>query len=235
MKNKKSLALLSLCAFLSFNVSASIIMTGTRIVFPSDVKEKIIQFKNPDPQPYVVQLQITTENNEADNNAPFSLVPPVFRMEPHAGHSVRLIANGTEVLPKDKESIFYLNFTQLPALKASQQEKNQLVIAVTSRVKIFYRPSTLAGQPSEAYQSLKFSLQGNSVAVNNPTGFYIIIRKAELMMGKSPVTLGESVMIPPQSTVQLPTTRKITTLNGASLKLILVNDYGADVTREIHL
>lgn len=219
----------------SFNTNASIIMTGTRVIFPSNTTERIIQFKNPDPQPYVVQLQITTENNAPDNNAPFTLVPPVFRMEPHSGHSVRLLANGTEGLPQDKESIFYLNFTQLPALKSSQQEKNQLVIAVTSRVKIFHRPLTLTGKSSEAYQSLKFNLQKNAVAVNNPTGFYITVRKTELEMGKNSLTLAESVMIPPKSTIQWHTARKITTLNGASLKLILVNDYGADITRKIRL
>jgi len=235
MKIKNTLALLSLCTCLTFTASASVIMTGTRIVFPSNVTEKIVQFKNPDPQPFIVQLQITNEKNQPDNNAPFTLVPPVFRMEPNSGHSVRLITNGTEVLPKDKESIFYLNFTQLPALKASQQNNNQLVIAVTSRVKIFYRPAALTGLPTDASQSLKFGLQQGDVVVNNPTGFYITIRKAQLEMGKNSATLAESVMIPPKSTVKWHVSKKITTLNGASLKLILVNDYGADVTREMHL
>lgn len=235
MKIKNHLALLSLCALVTFNASASVIMTGTRIVFPSNATEKTIQFKNPDPQPFVVQLQITNEKNQPDNNAPFALVPPVFRMEPNSGNSVRLMANGTEMLPKDKESIFYLNFTQLPALKESQKNSNQLVIAVTSRVKIFYRPTALADQPSEASQSLVFSLQQGDVVVHNPTGFYITVRKAELNPGKNSVTLAESVMIPPQSTVKWHTERKITTLNGRPLKLILVNDYGADFVREIHL
>lgn len=236
MKNKILSGLLGLCAFISVNASSSVVMTGTRVIFPSDATEKIVQFQNSDPQPYVVQLQITNENNEPDNNAPFTMVPPVFRMEPNTGNSIRLIANGTKILPQDRESVFYLNFTQLPALKASQQDMNQLVIAVTSRVKIFYRPAKLTVQPDEAYRSLKFSVRQDSVTVNNPTGFYITVRKASLeMSSKKTVTLAESVMIPPKSTLQWHADRKITTLDGALLKLILVNDYGADVTREIQL
>jgi len=235
MINKKILTLLSLCMFVVSSASASVIMTGTRVVFPSNATEKVVQFKNPDPQPFVVQLKITKENNETDDNSPFTLVPPVFRMEPNSGHSVRLIANGTAALPQDKESIFYLNFTQLPALKASQQHDNQLVIAVTSRVKIFYRPVALSGSSSEASESLKFSLQQGNLAVTNPTGFYITVREADLTMGKNVTTVATSVMIPPKSTVQWHTAKNISTLNGASLKLILVNDYGADFTREIHL
>ena len=235
MINKKILSLLSLCTLIVSSASASVIMTGTRIVFPSSTTEKVVQFKNPDPQPFVVQLKITNENNQPDDNAPFALVPPVFRMEPNSGHSVRLIAKDTEVLPQDKESLFYLNFTQLPALKTSQQKDNQLVIAVTSRVKIFYRPTSLIGLASDASKSLKFSLQDNNIIVNNPTGFYIIIRKADLTTGKAATTIATSVMIPPKSSVQWHAAKKITTLNGASLKLILVNDYGADVTQEMHL
>lgn len=233
--NKKILSFLSLCIFIVSSASASVIMTGTRVIFTSGITEKVVQFKNPDPQPFVVQLKITNENNEPDNNAPFTLVPPVFRMEPDSGHSVRLIANGAKALPQDKESIFYLNFTQLPAQKASQQNDNQLVVAVTSRVKIFYRPATLTGSAGDASKSLKFSLQEGNVIVNNPTGFYITVRQADLITGKTAISLAKSVMIPPKSSVQWHAAKKITTLNGASLKLILVNDYGADVTQEMHL
>lgn len=217
------------------SASASIVMTGTRVIFPSAVTEKIIQFKNPDPQPYVVQLQFTKEDNEPDDLAPFVLVPPVFRMEPHTGQSVRLIANNTSGLPQDKESVFYLNFTQLPALKATQKDQNQLVIAVTSRVKIFYRPELLKGQQSDAYQSLKFSLKDGSLFVDNPTGFYITVRKAELVINGNTSEITKSLMISPKSTMKLHTIKKLTSLEGALLKLTLVNDYGTDVKREMHL
>ncbi|HCM61174.1 MAG TPA: molecular chaperone [Morganella sp. (in: Bacteria)] len=232
---KKIIYLFSFFVFSLFvsNVNASVIMTGTRVVFSSVSTEKIIQFKNPDSQPYVIQLQLTTADNNPDSSAPFVLVPPVFRMEPHTGQSVRLIANGTEHLPENKESVFYLNFTQLPALKATEQ--NRLVIAVTSRVKIFYRPDSLKGQVNDAYQSVNFSLNNGVLTVHNPTGFYISIRKAILKTGNESVVIRESDMLSPQSTVQWRIPAKIKTLKGALLEITMVNDYGTDYKKEKHL
>ncbi|MCI9740281.1 molecular chaperone [Proteus mirabilis] len=232
---KKIIYLFTFFVFSLFvsNVTASVIMTGTRVVFSSVLTEKIIQFKNPDSQPYVIQLQLTTADNKPDPSAPFVLVPPVFRMEPHTGQSVRLIANGTENLPENKESIFYLNFTQLPALKATEQ--NRLVIAVTSRVKIFYRPDSLKGQATDAYQSVNFSLNNGTLTVHNPTGFYISIRKAVLKTENESVVIRESDMLSPQSTVQWQIPAKIKTLKGALLEMTMVNDYGTDYKKEKHL
>ncbi|HCR4019238.1 TPA: molecular chaperone, partial [Morganella morganii] len=215
------------------NVNASVIMTGTRVIFSSVSTEKIIQLKNPDSQPYVIQLQLTTADNKPDPSAPFVLVPPVFRMEPHTGQSVRLIANKTENLPENKESVFYLNFTQLPALKATEQ--NRLVIAVTSRVKIFYRPNSLKGQVTDAYQSVNFNLNNGVLTVHNPTGFYISIRKAVLKTGNESVVIRESDMLSPQSTVQWRVPAKIKTLKGALLEMTMVNDYGTDYKKEKNL
>ena len=211
---------------------ASVVMTGTRIIFPSGVNEKIIQFSNPDPQPYIMQLQLTTENNQPDLKAPFVLLPPVFRMEPHTGQSVRLIANGTSALPQNKESLFYLNFTQLPSMKASLQDKNSLLIALTSRVKIFYRPNSLVGDPINAYKDLVFSAHQGGLKVINPTGFYINVSEAQVMISGKVISLPDAGMLAPQSTSQWRTGQKISSLNGASIKLTMVNDYGTDIIKE---
>ncbi|HCI6754934.1 TPA: molecular chaperone, partial [Klebsiella quasipneumoniae subsp. quasipneumoniae] len=179
----------------TFSANASVVMTGTRIIFPSTAIEKTIQLRNQDSHPYVVQLQMTKENGEPDNSAPFSLVPPVFRMEASTGQSARLIYTG-KPLPQNKESVFYLDFVQLPAIRASQ--KNQLIIAVRNRVKVFYRPVSLAGSPGEAYQSLVFTLNQGNLKVENPTGFNISIRKATLDINGKTLTLRESTMLSPK-------------------------------------
>lgn len=211
---------------------ASVVMTGTRIIFPSGVNEKIIQFSNPDPQPYIMQLQLTKENNQPDLQAPFVLLPPVFRMEPHTGQSVRLISNGTAALPQNKESLFYLNFTQLPSMKASLQDKNSLLIAITSRVKIFYRPNTLVGDSINASKDLVFSVRQGGLTVTNPSGFYINVSEAQVMISGKAISIPDAGMLAPQSTSQWRTGQKISSLNGASIKLTMVNDYGTDIIKE---
>lgn len=224
--------LVAIMMMIASYAQASVVMTGTRIIYPAGANEKIIQFSNPDPQPYVMQLQLTKENNQPDLQAPFVLLPPVFRMEPHSGQSVRLIANGTDRLPQNKESLFYLNFTQLPSMKSSLQGKNSLVIALTSRVKIFYRPDTLVGNSIDAYKDLVFSAHQGGLTVTNPTGFYINISAAQILMSGKVIGLPDAGMLAPQSTSQWRTGQKITSLNGASIKLTMVNDYGTDIIQE---
>lgn len=231
-KNGTRFFLATLCLMMAGYTQASVVMTGTRVIFSSGLNEKTIQFSNPDPQPYIMQLQLTKANNQPDPQAPFVLLPPVFRMEPHSGQTARLIANGTAALPKDRESLFYLNFTQLPSVKADLQGRNKLIIAITSRVKIFYRPDSLPGNPNDAYKELRFSLQQGVLKVTNPTGFYININAAEILMSGNAVSVSESTMLAPQSTTEWRPAKKITSLNGTSIKLTMVNDYGTDIIKE---
>lgn len=211
--------------------NAGVVMTGTRVIFPSSAMEKTIQLKNPDAQPYVVQLQMTDESGKVDKNSLFSPVPPVFRMEPKTGQSVRLIFTG-KGLPEDKESVFYLDFTQLPSLKKSQQEQNQLIIAIRNRVKVFYRPVSLEGTQSEAYRGLNFSIVNGNFSVENPTGFYIPIREAKLLINGQSIQLADNIMLSPKSKTSWHLSKKTTTLSGSRLQLIFVNDYGVDIKRE---
>ncbi|HHV7361217.1 TPA: fimbrial biogenesis chaperone [Morganella morganii] len=235
MKNKTGIRLLLtfICLIMTIDTQASVVMTGTRVIFPSGVNEKTIQFSNPDPQPYIMQLQLTTEDNKPDTKAPFVPLPPVFRMESHSGQTVRLIANGTAALPKDKESVFYLNFTQLPSVKSDLQEKNKLVITITNRVKIFYRPKSLQGNPNDAYKELHFSLQNGVVTAINPTGFYINITSAEIMMSDKAIPISDASILAPLSTTEWKLKQKITTSNRASIKLKVINDYGSEIIKEI--
>lgn len=235
MKNKTGIRLFLtvLCLMMAIDAQASVVMTGTRVIFPSGVNEKTIQFSNPDPQPYIMQLQLTTEDNKPDTKAPFVLLPPVFRMDPHSGQTVRLIANGTAALPKNKESVFYLNFTQLPSVKSDLQGKNKLVITITNRVKIFYRPESLLGNPNDAYKELRFSLQNGVLTAINPTGFYINITSAQIMMSGKAVPVSDAGMLAPLSTTEWKLKQKITTSSRASIKLKVINDYGSELIKDI--
>lgn len=224
--------LAALCLLITGYTQASAVMTGSRVIFPSGLHEKTIQFSNPDPQPYIMQLQITTADNQPNPKSPFVLLPPVFRMEAHSGQTVRLIANGTAALPQNRESVFYLNFTQLPSIKADLQERNHLAIAITSRVKIFYRPDSLSGNPIDAYKDLQFSLQQGALKVTNPTGYYININAAQFIKSGKSIRLSDPTMLAPMSTAKWQPTQKISSLDGAIIKLTVVNDYGTDIIKE---
>jgi len=101
------LSLLALgCAMSSL---ASVVMTGTRVIYPGGAKERSIQFSNQDDAPSVVQVWIDSGNPDSTPetaDAPFVVTPPVFRIEPKSGQTARLIFTGKD-LPQDRESVFF--------------------------------------------------------------------------------------------------------------------------------
>lgn len=215
---------------LSLNaVQASIVMTGTRVIFPAELKEKTVQLRNPDKQLYIVQVQVDDMGdikNDGGSSA-FIMTPQIFRMEPGTGQSVRLKYVGDN-LPQDRETLFYLNFTQLPVVKKSERNVNQLILAVTSRVKLFYRPKGISGDPADIGKSLKFALNGKHIRVTNPTGYFAVIKKASLQIGGRNIVLVDSAVVAPKTDMEWVPSEPVSHLSGGRLHLVLVNDYGVD-------
>lgn len=226
--------LLTTCfLFLSQNVFASVVMTGTRIIYPAQAREKTVQLRNTDIQPFIVQVQTDDghKTEQIDSDGDFIITPQIFRMESNAGQSVRLMYTG-KALPQDRESMFYMNFTQLPVSKVAQQGSNQLVLAITNRVKIFYRPAGLHKQQGDTAQSLSFSLNGKKIKVSNPGGYFAVVRRASLLTQSGEILLADSVMVSPKSHSEWTPSKPVNNLKGARLRLILVNDFGMDTVTE---
>jgi len=235
---KKSLVLaLAVLAIGGAPAHASVLMTGTRVIFPADQKEKTLQFTNADDHPNVVQIWLDTgapDSTIDTADAPFIANPQIFRVEPKAGQMVRLIYTGAD-LPQDRESVFFLNFTQAPAIKASSQGANKLVLMFSSRLKVFYRPKGLAGSPADLASQLQFRLADGQLQVSNPTGYHAVVRQASLSVGGRQIPLAESAMIAPKSSTHWKIGRAAGDLSQARLRITLVNDYGVDVVNELPL
>ncbi|WP_068794411.1 fimbrial biogenesis chaperone [Erwinia tasmaniensis] len=209
---------------------ASIVMTGTRIIFPADSKEKTLQFTNPDPVPYVLQLSVSKTpdgEGEKDEDVPFIILPPFSRMEPHSGQSVRL--NRLEgSLPEDRESVFYLSFSQIPALDKKDNDQNKLLLAITSKIKIFYRPAGLDSSPEKSVTELIIQARDRNLLLKNPTPYYINLQTISARHNGKDISLIDSVMIDPKSEKSvrlLPASGNVT--RGEKIKMVTVNDYGA--------
>lgn len=220
---------------------ASVVMTGTRVIYAANATEKTIQLTNNDDRPNLMQVWVDKGNPDSTiekADAPFVVTPQVFRMESRNGQMVRLIFTGDD-LPKDRESLFYLNFSQFPAVKVKDEgDTNKLVLMIRNRVKLFYRPAGLAGSPPgelprQLVPRLHAGPGGASVQVDNPTPYYAVVRSAQWVTNGKTLSLGDAAIIPPLSHVawSLPP-------GGAphpsddTLKLVLVNDYGGDITHE---
>lgn len=215
----------------SGNAVANVIMTGTRIIYPDDIKEKTIQLRNTSQRPYIVSIQIDDGSNidkKKRPQVPFITTPQIFRMEGGSGQSVKIIFTG-DALPQDRESVFYFSFSQLPYTEAKNKAQNQLVLALTNRLKIFYRPHDLSGHSDETAGKLRFQIWPDVIEVTNPTGYYSVIRRAELITNGKRYPLADSVMISPKSTVKWPLHANNVDAHNALIDLVTVNDYGVNM------
>ncbi|WP_179141328.1 fimbria/pilus periplasmic chaperone, partial [Cronobacter sakazakii] len=77
--------------------SASMTISGTRIIFPGNEKDVSVRTNNKGSQPALVQVWVDDGKTDSDINqvkVPFVVTPPVYRVEPGRGQSVRLVYNG---------------------------------------------------------------------------------------------------------------------------------------------
>jgi chaperone protein EcpD len=156
---------------------ASIVITGTRVIYPSDAKEVSVKVSNKGQAPVLIQSWLDTGDATATPDqikVPFILTPPINRVEPQSGQTLR-IRGLPNTLPSDRESLFWLNVLEIPAQpKAEQSGKNNyLQVAFRSRIKFFWRPAGLKGSLTEAVKGLQWGRGKQGLHVHNPSPYYI--------------------------------------------------------------
>ena len=239
-----------LLAFVAFAANASVVITGTRIIYPAPAREVSVQLKNVGKVPALVQVWLdrgddTAQPGSPQAQTPFVLTPPIARLEPTRGQTIRLMYSSEEILPADRESLFYFNLLDIPPKPSSDaeavQQRNMLQLAVRSRLKLFYRPEALKGISSDAaWKQVKWHLVPSAdksdalaIELENPTPFYVNLQRAAAVMQGAAVdaessALVEAVMLAPFSTMRfevLPAARSLTQA-ASVLRLQIINDYG---------
>ncbi|OQS38008.1 hypothetical protein B0T40_07670 [Chromobacterium haemolyticum] len=212
-------------------VWASVVLNNTRIVYPGQARESSIQLRNEDSIPNVVQVWL--DAGEVDSaperaTAPFAAMPSVFRMEPKAGQTVRLVFDGSE-LPQDRESVYYFNMLQIPSVNGEFSEQNQMMVMLRSRLKLFYRPTGIQGKVEQAPSQLRFSLQRQGRAwrlvADNPSGYYLSLIGGEVVSGEK-AHIFSADMLAPFSRANWPVPGLTQTSGPLLVRFKHVNDYG---------
>ncbi|WP_174848102.1 fimbrial biogenesis chaperone [Yersinia artesiana] len=209
--------------------NASVVMSGSRIVYSAGEKEHSVQLTNKDNFPNAVQVWLDSgdaQSTPETGKAPFIVTPPFFRIEANAGQTLRLKYTGSG-LPTDRESVFYLNFLQVPPVNKAEKN-NKMLVLMRNRIKVFYRPENIAGRVDQVSGALTFNVsqQGKDVVVTgkNPTGFYATIASGEII-GSGKKLKMKSEMIPPMSQIQWVIPNSSVPAN-AIVNFLLVNDFG---------
>ncbi|WP_337263168.1 MULTISPECIES: fimbria/pilus periplasmic chaperone [unclassified Serratia (in: enterobacteria)] len=199
-----SAVLLSAFSFLSIPnaVNAAVAVDGIRFVYPEKANEITIKMVNKGGTPSLMQLWVDrgdTTVQPQDSDAPFLVSPPIVRIDPKNGQSVRITFTG-EKLPKDRETLFWLNTLEIPPATEAQ-DKSVLQIAVRSHLKLFFRPAQLVGEAADApnqvdWQVIPLAEGGYALRGKNPTPYYVTYRKLALKMGKQSYSLGSGMIDP---------------------------------------
>ncbi|CAM3192759.1 molecular chaperone [Janthinobacterium lividum] len=230
------LLILSMASLFSTSSMASVVITGTRQIYPANQKEITVKLNNEGSHPALVQSWIDTgdvTSTPTTSKAPFVLTPPLARIDPGKGQSLRLMFIGT-AMPAARESVFWLNVLEIPP-KLQESDSNTLQMAFRSRIKIFYRPVGLPGSPGESIEQLQWRVvhlpQGAGFALEayNPSAFHISLVGVSLVTNAQRND-SEDGMVAPGETKQfaLPTLKSSPGAD-AQVDFSAINDYGAQV------
>lgn len=171
MNIKAMVSFLILCFwFVSINSYAGIVLSGTRLIFNGNKSEAVMTVTNPDKVSYLIQSWVSLDDKKSSE---FIVTPPLFRIDGNMSNVIRIVL-AKDNLPKDKESLFWLNVKAIPP--SDPNSKDTLLIALNTKIKLIYRPVNMINQNANiAYQKLIFKIdhKNQELIASNPTGYYI--------------------------------------------------------------
>ncbi|WP_157646698.1 molecular chaperone [Burkholderia ubonensis] len=210
--------------------NATLVIDGTRVIYPETSKSVTVPVNNPGGQPVLMQSWIT-DASDADNPAiPFAIAEPLLKVEPNRSRYVRIFYAG-EGMPSDRESMLFLNIMAIP-IKPTQQDAIQF--AVKQRLKLFYRPDALRGSASDAVAALRWQINRGRVAVVNGSPFHVSLIDLDLQWPGGHRIISDYLLLEPGET------RAIDALvpDGAdalTLRFVEINDVGLQVPHKVSL
>ncbi|AVO57757.1 fimbrial biogenesis chaperone [Pseudomonas chlororaphis] len=220
-------------------VQASVVIQGTRLVYPSDAREVTIKMSNTGASAALAQSWIddgdSTKGPE-EMKVPFLVSPAVIRLDPDSSASLRVSFTG-EKLAEDRESLFWLNVLETPPRK--EVDENVLQFTFRTRIKVFFRPKNLKSDVDLVANKLDWQFKqasypdekGNAenrlgVQASNPTAYYVSFGKIEVALDGRRVTVKDE-MIAPFSSGFFPLPEWAPqTYRKASVHYEVINDFG---------
>lgn len=203
---------------------AAIALDRTRAILNEGDKSMSMNVTNQNKDlPYLVQGWLEdAQGNKV--NSPLTVLPPVQRLEPGAKTQVKVQGlPAVAQLPKDRESLFYFNLREIPP---RSDKPNTLQIALQTRIKLFYRPQTIAATQHDVdnpwQEKITLQRQGDRYQVHNPTPYFVTIVDGGSTKGAN-IPGFEAVMVAPKSSAVL---NVAASKLGNAPVLTYINDWG---------
>lgn len=178
------------CVWCPGSAQADLVVTGTRFIYPATQQSLTLRTANTGQHPILVQSWLDTGDFTSDpslQTVPFLLTPPVYRLDPGQRASLLLRHTG-ERLPSDRESVFWINFLEVPARDRTQN--NLLQLSYRLRMKVLYRPDGLSGSAYEAIGQVLWAYHAadHEIEAVNAAPYAVSLARLELDTQEKPGT-----------------------------------------------
>ncbi|VUS94276.1 fimbrial biogenesis chaperone [Klebsiella huaxiensis] len=225
--------ILSVGAILAFILpgvsNASIVVNGTRVIYPGGEREVTVKLSNKGKLPVLAQSWVDNGDVNAKPEkiaVPFILTPPVNRIEPDKSQTLRLSYTASPSLPEDRESVYWLNILEIPP--ANTNVPNRLQMAFRTRIKLFYRPGAIADstKAADAAENLSWSIVSGELQADNPSPYYVSLVSITVNQGNKSASV-DGEMIAPKDRLRFKLDKSVSFTHAASISYEYINDWGA--------
>ncbi|WP_116817068.1 fimbrial biogenesis chaperone [Pseudomonas syringae] len=221
--------MLAALLFCASTAQAGIVLNTTRVIYQGTDKEVSLGVHNSGGGEILLQSWLESPvaaagTHESLLNLPFIVTPALTRMAGGGRQLLLIIHSGTD-MPTDRESVLWLNVQEIPQTAA----ENTLQIAVRQRIKVFFRPDGLQGDPQQAPERLNWQwIDDTGVQVENPGPYHVSMLRISIRQHDTELAHLDSQMLAPHQRLNIPLQH-----TPASAPLLLsfvsLNDYGGQV------
>lgn len=167
--------------FSTITRSYSVVLGASRVVMTPESEVYTLPVENKQDYPVLIQTTILDENSEAKSDK-YVVTPPLFRLDGGQKNSVSIIKENDK-FPEQVETMNWICVKSIPPSEGSAWIKNNelkengsfnINVLVKNCIKLINRPGSLENIKNASYGSkLKWSMKNGSLAVENPTPYYI--------------------------------------------------------------
>lgn len=188
------------------SATADIVVDRTRILYPMPTREVSVTLTNRADSPRLVQAWIDAGNARLQpeySDVPFSLTPPVLRVEPGKGQALRIRFHPTQGqgVAADRESVYWLNVLSIRPIREGDTGNN-LHLAFRTRIKLFLRPEMLV-PPGQPLVWRLLSRQPLLLEARNDSAYHVTLAQVTARAAGVEYRNDDPPMIAPKTTLTL--------------------------------
>lgn len=229
--NKLKLVFLPVLFFYINSSLAGVVLSSTRVIYPEASKEVTLKVTNEETRPALAQIWLDDGDKDAKPQqvkVPFFITPAFSRIDGSKSQSFRIFkTEDIAKLPKDRESIFYLNVLDIPPKSPDIDTSTSgggIQFSIRSRIKLFYRPTNLKGVANQAPSEANIIGDGNGVIIKNNTPFHLNLQNLILKQSPNIRAVDKSILVPPFESKKVKFNQKLN--KGNIFQYESINDLG---------